>query len=171
MFTVNEGYVDYNAVFAKSALTVTDYSSVIFDFAYLRKYIIYAQFDKEQFFENQVYDEGYFSYEKDGFGPVCTDLESTVDALIKAVEQDCRVPKKYIDRVNTFFAFDDQKNSERIYQAIMEHDACKQQLPEMSPRLEREIPAGEEDEKLSGKGKVMSDDEQGDDGLELEKIE
>lgn len=182
VFAVNEGYVDYNTVFAKAALTVTDYSSVIFDFAYLRKYIIYAQFDKEQFFEDQTYDEGYFSYEKDGFGPVCYDLEATVDALIAAIDQDCKVPQKYIDRVNSFFAFDDQKNSERIYEAIVKHDAIKPQVPQMSVRLDLEQQTGEEkthkasfmdrdDNDIHDKDENLSDDTEEDDSLEVEEVD
>lgn len=118
VFSVNEGYVDYNDVFARAALTVTDYSSVLFDFAYLRKAVVYTQFDKEEFFADQIYDEGYFSYEKDGFGPVCYDYESTVDAIIAAVERDCENEEKYISRADDFFAFDDRENSRRILEAI-----------------------------------------------------
>ncbi len=119
VFKINEGYIDYNEVFAHSALMVTDYSSVLFDFAYLKKPVVYTQFDKKEFFEGQIYDEGYFSYEEDGFGPVCYDYESTVNALIAAVERDCENEEKYLKRVSDFFAFDDKNNSERIYGAIM----------------------------------------------------
>ena len=118
VFSVNQGYVDYNQCFEDSSLMVTDYSSVLFDFAYLRKPVIYAQFDKEEFFEGQIYDEGYFSYEEDGFGPVCYDYESTVEALISAVQNDCRNTDQYLKRVNRFFAFSDQNNCERIYREI-----------------------------------------------------
>lgn len=119
VFRVNEGYIDYNQVFAESAVMVTDYSSVLFDFAYLRKPVVYAQFDKEQFFADQIYDEGYFSYENDGFGPVCYDLESTVDALIQLMEQNCDEPALYKERVDAFFAFNDKENAKRILEAII----------------------------------------------------
>lgn len=51
---------------------ITDYSSVAFDFAYMKKSLVYAQFDREAFFEGQTYDEGYFNYETDGLsGMLC----------------------------------------------------------------------------------------------------
>ena len=125
IFSVNEGYIDYNKVFAEAALMVTDYSSVVFDYAYLRKPIIYSQFDKEEFFETQIYDEGYFSYENDGFGPVCTDIDKTVDEIVSLIENDCVNPEKYAQRINRFFAFDDRNNSQRILEAIISDDNNK----------------------------------------------
>ena len=122
VFSVNEGYIDYNDVFARSALMVTDYSSVLFDFAYLRKPVVYTQFDKEDFFAGQIYDEGYFSYENDGLGPVCYDMDSTVDAIIAAMERDCQNEEKYLARLDRFFAFSDRNNSKRIYEAILKND-------------------------------------------------
>lgn len=119
VFSVNEGYVDYNDVFARSSLMVTDYSSVLFDFAYLRKPVVYTHFDKEEFFAGQIYDEGYFSYENDGFGPVCYDMDSTVDAIIAAIDRDCKNEEMYLERLNSFFAYDDKNNCERAYKAII----------------------------------------------------
>ncbi len=119
VFSVNDGYVDYNDVFARASLMVTDYSSVLFDFAYLKKPVVYTQFDKEEFFAGQIYDEGYFSYENDGFGPVCYDMDSTVDAIIKEVENDCKNAEKYLERLDRFFAYDDKNSCERAYKAII----------------------------------------------------
>ena len=118
VFTVNEGYVNYNDVFDRAAMMITDYSSVLFDFAYLRKRILYTQFDKEAFFEAQTYDEGYFDYERDGFGPVCTTYEETVQAIIDAVNDDCAVQDTYRARMDDFFAFSDQENAARILKQI-----------------------------------------------------
>ncbi|MCR5207888.1 MAG: CDP-glycerol glycerophosphotransferase family protein, partial [Eubacterium sp.] len=122
VFAVNKGYVDYNKVFAESAVMVTDYSSVLFDYAYLRKPVVYAQFDKEVFFENQIYDEGYFQYERDGFGKVCYNLEETVNELIRLVKSDCVNSEKYLERVNSFFKFNDSNNAKRILDTILEKD-------------------------------------------------
>ena len=122
IFSVNEGYIDYNKVFAESAVMVTDYSSVLFDFAYLRKPVVYTQFDKEEFFEGQIYDEGYFEYERDGFGKICYDLDSSVEELIRLIGNDCKNDEKYLKRLDEFFTYDDQNNSKRILEAILDEN-------------------------------------------------
>lgn len=120
---IHQGNLDYQKEFRENALMVTDYSSVAFDFAYMKKSLVYAQFDREAFFAGQTYDEGYFDYETDGFGPVCYDYETTVAALIDAVTRNCLMEKKYQDRVDDFYYKTDTKNSERVYQAICAMDA------------------------------------------------
>lgn len=111
----------YNDVYAWSNLVVTDYSSACFDFAYLRKPVIYCQFDKEEFFSgSHVYTKGYFDYERDGFGEVEYDLESTINRIIEYMKNGCQLKQKYRERIDQFFAFNDQNNCQRVYEAIME---------------------------------------------------
>ncbi|EAH6416950.1 glycosyltransferase [Campylobacter coli] len=57
-------------LFCKSSLMITDYSSVAFEMAVLKKPVLYYQFDKDEFFAKHSYAKGYFDYEKDGFGKV-----------------------------------------------------------------------------------------------------
>ena len=53
----------YKDIYAKSSLVLTDYSSAAFDFSYLKKPIIYAHFDVEEFFGgDHVCKTGYFDY-------------------------------------------------------------------------------------------------------------
>ncbi len=125
VFEVNHGFVNYKDIFSRGALLVTDYSSVAFDFSYLRKPIIYAQFDKEDFFSGQIFDEGYFSYTRDGMGPVCADLESTVDEMISLIGNDCALAPEYAEKVEKFFAYGDKENCKRIYDAILDIDKRK----------------------------------------------
>lgn len=119
VFDISSDFLNYKDIFSRSALLVTDYSSVAFDFAYLRKPIIYAQFDKEEFFSGQIYDEGYFSYEKDGMGPVTPDLETTVDEMIRLIENNCAIDSEYKKKVDCLFAYNDKNNSRRIYEEIL----------------------------------------------------
>lgn len=120
VFSVNQGYVDYQKEFAEGSLLVTDYSSVFFDFAYLKKPIIYSQFDKEEFFAGEhAYKKGYFSYEDNGFGPVCYDLDSTVNAIIREIENGCRNDEKYIKRIEDFYPYFDENSCKRVYEYIL----------------------------------------------------
>ncbi|MBQ9784165.1 MAG: CDP-glycerol glycerophosphotransferase family protein [Clostridia bacterium] len=114
-FTPDDQYRD---VYAHSDLILTDYSSAVFDFAYLRKPVVYAQFDKAEFFENHTYTEGYFDYERDGFGEVTYDLDSTVAVLIDYMKNGCALKDVYRARVDGFFAFDDRDNCKRILEKI-----------------------------------------------------
>ena len=117
-FSINDEYRD---VYAQSNLVLTDYSSAAFDFAYLRKPIVYTQFDKEKFFDGtHVCVQGYFDYERDGFGEVTYDLDSTVETLIDYMKNDCKLKDKYRERIDSFFAFNDQNNCERITKKILE---------------------------------------------------
>ncbi len=125
VFSINEGFANYKEMFSKGALLITDYSSVAFDFAYLRKPVIYTQFDKEEFFEGQIFDQGYFSFDEDGMGPVCLDINETVSEIIALLDNQCNVSQKYVERINSFFAYSDRNNSQRIYEEIIRLDERK----------------------------------------------
>lgn len=109
---------DYNRIFCESALIVTDYSSAAFDFAYLGKPVVYAQFDAAEFFSTHTYTRGYFDYAADGFGPVCGTAEETAEEIILLMRSGCENPEKYAARAADFFAFRDEDNCERIEAAI-----------------------------------------------------
>ena len=112
--------VAYKTVYAQSDLVVTDYSSAVVDFSYMNRPIIYAQFDADEFFSgSHVYTRGYFDYERDGFGPVTTDLESTVDAIIAYMQNGCELQPEYQQRIDRFFAFRDRNNCERVLEHIL----------------------------------------------------
>ena len=126
MFDKNENVIffdtekTYRDIFAETNLMLTDYSSVAFDFAYLRKPIVYAQFDKEEFFSGaHSYTEGYFDYERDGFGEVEYNLENTVNRLIEYIKNDCKPKDEYLTRINNTFAFSDKNCCERVYKKLI----------------------------------------------------
>jgi len=97
---VSKEICDYRKELTQGSLLVTDYSSVAFDFAYLRKPVIYTQFDYEKVFSNHIYEKGYFHYRRDGFGPVCKDLKSSIREIIKTIEEGCELNQKYEERIN-----------------------------------------------------------------------
>ena len=112
------GYgASFKEVYAKSALMLTDYSSLVFDFAYLKKPIVYTLFDYNDI-SNSYHAEGYYDHERDGLGDVAYTLEDTVDCLIEYMKNDCALKDKYRQRIEKFYAFKDKKNCERIFNAI-----------------------------------------------------
>jgi CDP-glycerol glycerophosphotransferase (TagB/SpsB family) len=112
---------EYRDIYAESALVLTDYSSAALDFAYLKKPVIYAQFDREEFFSGaHVGTPGYFDFERDGLGEVTYDYDSTVDKLIEYIKSGCKMKDKYLDRRKRFFAFSDKNNSRRLLEKILE---------------------------------------------------
>lgn len=113
----------YREIFAESDLMLTDYSSVAFDFAYLGKPIVYAQFDKQAFFSGEhSYTAGYFDYERDGFGDVTYDLDSTVNCLIEYMKNNCKPKAEYLERIHNTFAFLDKDCCKRVYEKLIENE-------------------------------------------------
>ena len=111
----------YREIFAESSLIVSDYSSAIFDFLYLRKPIIYAHFDRNEFFSGKhCYDKGYLDYESDGFGEVEYNLEGVIDRIIEYMKNNCQMKELYRRRVDNFFAYSDQNNCQRVFDKIRE---------------------------------------------------
>lgn len=116
----------YRKVFAESDLIVTDYSSVVFDFAYLKKPVLYYQADKEEFFSGgHTYDKGYFNYERDGFGEVTYSVEKLVDLLIEYMKSGCKIKDKYLDRIKETFPFHDRNNCTRVCEEIINMNIIK----------------------------------------------
>ena len=111
--------ITYRQIFGESDLLVTDYSSVVFDFAYLRKPVLYLQADQDEFFNGaHTYEKGYFDYEDDGFGEVAYDVETLVDLMVGYMKSNCKLKEKYEDRINNTFPYSDKENCRRVYEAI-----------------------------------------------------
>jgi len=108
---------NYQKFLLEGSLLITDYSSIFFDFGYLRKPVIYSHFDYDEYRSNH-YQEGYFDYEKDGFGPVCRDLNCTVNEIIYEIKNNCLLRAKYLQRIKKFFTFSDENNCQRIFREI-----------------------------------------------------
>lgn len=106
--------VSYRKMYERSDLFITDYSSAVFDFAYMKKPVIYTQFDQKEFYDMQ-YEKGNFDYEKCGFGEVALTLDETINLIISYIDNGCQMKDKYRERVDSFFEYHDKKNSERIF--------------------------------------------------------
>lgn len=108
---------DVQELLMESSILITDYSSIYMDFAYMQKPLIYYQFDYKKFRQHQ-YEEGYFSVEKNGFGPVTFNEEQLLYQLEYILKAGSVMEDKYLERTKQFYAFHDDKNRERTFEAI-----------------------------------------------------
>ncbi len=110
-------------LFQRSALMITDYSSVAFEMGILQRETIYYQFDHIEVFSGEhTYQKGYFDYEKDGFGPVCYEEKDIINELELLLQNDGNIRDEYLQRIEEFFTFHDTNNCQRVFDAIKSLD-------------------------------------------------
>lgn len=109
--------VNYEKILTESSLMLTDYSGVQFDFAYMRKPVVYYHPPKLP----PHYKEGGFFYDSMGFGEICTEHQQMVDCLCEYMENNCEMKPFYKDRADDFFAYSDHDTCKRIYDDITEY--------------------------------------------------
>ena len=114
----SKDFYNVQKLLKESALLITDYSSVTFDFAYMYKPIIYYLFDWDDFTKNHLIP-GYFNYRRHGFGKVVDTEVELLKQLELALENNCVMLDRYKNRVIDFFPLYDTNNCERIYQEII----------------------------------------------------
>ena len=106
----------YQELFNESAILITDYSSVAFDFAYLKKPVIYYQKG-----DGRPNEKAYFDYETMGFGDISSDEDELVDRIIHYLENGCVMEENFKERVDEFFKFKDKNNCKRVYDWLISH--------------------------------------------------
>lgn len=111
---------NFNKMIAEASMVITDFSSIHFDFAYLRKPVIYYQFDKEEFLNKHTADDIWFDYEKMGFGPVVNSQEKLEKEIKTYLEIGMKNSQKYLDRIHKTFPYFDKNSSRRVYEAVIE---------------------------------------------------
>ena len=112
-------HFDVQQLLKESQLLITDFSSVFFDFGYMGKPVIYFQFDRKKYI-NEHYDftKGYFSYDEMGFGKVVYQSNKLISEILECMNNNFSLDEKFRMRIDKFFELKDNKNSERIYDAI-----------------------------------------------------
>lgn len=106
--------VSYEKMLTESSLMVTDYSGIQFDFAYMKKPILY-------YHPNELppqYEEGIYKYDTMGFGPIVEEYDRLIESLCEMIKNGCIMERKYLDRVEDFFQYTDHSNCERIVKEI-----------------------------------------------------
>ena len=111
-----EDEYDVQKLLKESKILITDYSSVAFDFGYMRKPVIYYQFDSENYYKAH-YQQGYFIYNKHGFGPVVKLEKDLIYNIEKFIKNDDKFTK-YKNRIGNMFSLYDKRNCSRQYESI-----------------------------------------------------
>ncbi len=110
------GDMSYEKILTESSLMVTDYSGVQFDFAYMKKPLVYYHPDVLP----PQYEAGGLDYETMGFGPICRNHEQIVAELCEYIKNSCVMKDMYKERVDDFFEYSDHNNCARIYEKVIE---------------------------------------------------
>lgn len=100
------------------ALFITDWSSVVFDAAYLGRAVIHAPFDEQEYLWGH-YGLGWMTVDTLGFGPVARDVDQLIGHIERYLETGCEREPLYAERAATVFSHHDQRCSERVYEAIL----------------------------------------------------
>lgn len=111
------GDMSYEQMFCESSLMVTDFSGIQFDFAYMRKPLVYLHHKDIP----QHYEEGTFFYDTMAFGEICHDNDELIDMLCEYMANGCQMKEEYVRRADDFFYYDDHNNCERIYKEMLDY--------------------------------------------------
>ncbi len=130
---------DVRTYFARAAALVTDYSSMAFNAAYIGRPVTYFQFDGDKMFGGgHVGRGGYFKYERDGLGPVASDLEAAVSDLIGVLDHGREPQPEYLKRIERTFPHRDGRCCQRV---VAEIEGLRRRLTD--EELRTRVPAPE----------------------------
>lgn len=106
--------IDYVTIMKQSSLMVTDYSSVQYDFAYMRKPVVYFHSQDLPYWRPTIFD-----YEKIGLGEICESVDELVEVLCGYMSNQCRLKDEYRERVEKFYIHSDRESGRRLYEETL----------------------------------------------------
>ncbi|TSB48380.1 CDP-glycerol glycerophosphotransferase family protein [Alkalicoccobacillus porphyridii] len=114
-----------NELIMKANLLITDYSSVSWEMYYLRKPVIFFQFDLDQYTDFQG---SYMDLNKELFGEAVFNPEDLIASIDSTAKNGFIEKPEFAQKRNEYFKFVDRDNSKRIFKEIMhkEKDIDKQ---------------------------------------------
>lgn len=116
--SIKQGDVDVQKLIKESKLMITDYSSVAFDFSFLDKPVIYYQFDKDKFLGKQP---SHINIEKELPGTIVNSKRKLEKELDQITNNNYIVSNKIKSKASHFIEYRDEKNSNRIFQAVLNY--------------------------------------------------
>ena len=110
------GYGDVSRLYLVSDICITDYSSVFFDFANLKRPLLFIAYDLEDYKEE--IRGMYLDMEKELPGPVVQTNDELIDALRHLDEVTEQYRERYERFYDKFCRIDDGNAAERVVQAV-----------------------------------------------------
>ncbi|EOW9528949.1 CDP-glycerol glycerophosphotransferase family protein [Bacillus cytotoxicus] len=108
---VKYGDIKINELIMESSLLITDYSSVSWDMYYLKKPIIFFQFDH--------IINGYLGDEDKLFGDKCVRVDELVQVVNFYINNGFKEKQEYKEMRKQLFLYTDTNNSKRVMQGIL----------------------------------------------------
>lgn len=109
-------YDDISEIYLITDICITDYSSVFFDFANLKRPILFYTYDIEKY-KNQLRGF-YIDMNTEVPGPLLYTSEEVIDAILHIDTIQKRYQKRYDDFYDRFCCFDDGHASENIVKEV-----------------------------------------------------
>lgn len=113
---INQGEVDVQQLIKESALMITDYSSVGFDFSFLYKPVLYYQFDVNRFIGKKG---SHLDLTNDLPGEITNDQEELLTLIRNYAKSDFKVKGIYKIRADKFLKYRDVNSCKRIYEVAL----------------------------------------------------
>ena len=114
--------IDFQRALASASAFVTDFSSTVYDAAYMGVPSVYYTFDYEEMMrgKHSVRKGWWFDLERDGVGPTSASSAGVITALQTIAANGWQISEEYEARTNLLFSRRDEHNSERTFQALAE---------------------------------------------------
>jgi len=109
-------YPEINDLFLAADVTITDYSSIMFDFSVTSKPLIFFAPDLEDYRDRRR--GTYFDLAEKGPGPVVSTTDEVVDALADLPSVRARYAERYADWQATYNPRDDGHAAARVVDAV-----------------------------------------------------
>lgn len=114
---ITDGGSDIQRLLGSALAFVTDYSSIMFDAAYLGIPVVQTPFDLEEF-HGSHYPRGWFDNGQGELGPAVTTIDELIECLARCVADGGAIAPEHAARIAQIFGPRDRSNSQRVYRAV-----------------------------------------------------
>ncbi|MEN2767353.1 CDP-glycerol glycerophosphotransferase family protein [Ornithinibacillus xuwenensis] len=114
---IKQGEINVQTLIKESLLMITDYSSVAFDFSFLRKPVIYYQFDRDRFLDSKP---SHIDIEEELPGDIVYEEVQLIELIKKYKENNFRMKELKHNKSQKFLKFNDMNSNQRILNAIVD---------------------------------------------------